>query len=630
MKRHLEVTFEPLGRKVHVLNGTTILQAAKDARIKIRSECDGQGICGKCKVITHNVEGLSDLTENEKEHLSSSDISSGYRLACQTTITQDIVVTVPPESRIWTLELQTTGLERPVPLNPSIRKFHIQLSEPTLSDPTPDSERLIEYLEDRFDLGKLEIEYELLQILPKILRKADWNITATVWDNQKITGVQGGDTTDEILGLAVDIGTSKLAIHLVDLTTGRTVGTGAIENPQVAYGDDIMSRIAFAMNNPRKLELLQRSVVEAINSLVKDILTKTGISSHNIFEATVVGNTVMHHLFLGIQPKYLAQSPFIPCLKRAVEVKAKELNVKMHPNNIIHVLPIVAGFVGADAIGDLLSTGIHEAEDISLLVDIGTNTEVMIGNTEDILCCSCASGPAFEGGHIKHGTKAVLGAITKVEIHPDSYEVAYNTIGNQKPLGLCGSAVVDIVAELRLCGLINHRGQFNSEIETQRMRATQAGMEFIIADRRETAIEREITVTQKDINEIQLAKAAIFAACSILTEDKGLTEKGIDRLFIAGAFGTSLDIENAKILGLIPDIPTEKVQLVGNTAVTGAKMALLSRDERETAETLSRETRYLELTAHPIFSNEFARAMFIPHKNLERFPSVEKILGRTM
>ncbi len=574
------------------------------------------------------MEGLSNLTKNERKHLSSSEIASGYRLGCQATITQDIVVNVPLESRIWKRELQTMGTERPVPLNPSIRKFYVQLSKPTLSDPTPDFERLIEYLKERYNLDKLEIEHELLQILPDILRKAKWNITAIVWNNQRIIGVQEGDTTDKTFGLAVDIGTSKLALHLVDLTTGITVETAAIENPQVAYGDDIMSRITFAMNSHRKLEVLQRLVIKAMNSILQDILTKTEIASHDILEATVVGNTVMHHLFLGIQPKYLALSPFVPCLSRAVEVKARELNVKINPNSIIHVLPIIAGYVGADAIGDLLSTRIHDAEDVSLLVDIGTNTEVLVGNSHDILCCSCASGPAFEGGHIKYGTKAVPGAMTRVEIHPDSYEIDYETIGNQKPLGLCGSAVVDIAAELRLCGLIDHQGRFNPEVDTPRMRAGHSGMEFIIVDRKETAIDREITVTQKDINEIQLAKAAIFAACSILAQEKGLTEKRIDRLFIAGAFGTSLDIENAKILGLIPDVPIEKVRLVGNTALTGAKMALLSRDEKETADILSRETRYLELTAHPGFSTEFAKAMFIPHQDLESFPSARNMLEK--
>jgi uncharacterized 2Fe-2S/4Fe-4S cluster protein (DUF4445 family) len=621
VKRYHEIIFEPSGRRVQVLSGTTILRAAKEAGVRIRSECDGNGICGKCMISIFNMKDVKDLTESEKKHLSSSDIDLGYRLACQVTCTEDIIVNVPHGTRIWKSQLQTTGAEKDAPLNPSIKKFHICLPKPSLSDSASDVERLLSYLKDEHCLGELDVKYELLQTLPDILRKADWDVTVIIWNDKEIIGVQDGDTTDKIFGLALDIGTSKLAIQLVDLTTGRTVRTGVIENPQLIYGEDIMTRITFAMNSYEKLKELQRSVVEGVNNVLQDTLAEARISPQNIFEAVVVGNTAMHHFFLGIQPKFLSLSPFVPCVSRSIQVKAKELNVKIHPNSIIHVMPIVAGFVGADVIGDLLSTGIHEENEISLLIDIGTNTEVLIGDSEDTLCCSCASGPAFEGGHIKHGVKAVPGAIKTVRIDPNSYEVTFETIDDQRPLGLCGSAVVDAVAEMRLCKIINHQGRFNLEIETSRIRTTNNKIEFLIADKNETATDEHVTVTQNDINEVQLAKAAIFTACSILMKEKRLTEEEIDQMLIAGAFGSSLNIRNAQLLGLIPNVPLEKVRLVGNTAVTGAKMALVSKRARETAETLSRNVRYLELTVDPGFNKEFAKAMFIPHKDLERFSS---------
>lgn len=619
MKRYHEIIFEPSGRRVQVLNGTTILKAAKEAGVRIRSECDGNGICGKCRINIPNMKDLKDLTKSEKKHLSSSDINLGYRLACQVTCTKDIIVNIPQETRIWTSQLQATGAERDAPLNPSIKKFHIRLPKPSLSDSAPDVERLLRYLEDQHCLGELDIKYELLQTLPDILRNADWDLTVIIWNDQEIIGVQDGDTTDKIFGLALDIGTSKLAIQLVDLTTGRTVRTGVIENPQLMYGEDIMTRITFAMNSQEKLKILQRSLIKGINNVLQNTIAEARISPQNIFEVVVVGNTAMHHFFLGIQPKFLSLSPFVPCVSRSTKVQARNLDVKIYPNSIIHVMPIIAGFVGADAIGDLLSTGIHEENEISLLIDIGTNTEVLIGNSEDILCCSCASGPAFEGGHIKHGVKAVPGAIKTIRIDPNSYEVTYETIDDQRPLGLCGSAVVDAVAGMRLCEIINHQGGFNLEIETPRIRTTDRKIEFLIADKNETATDGQITLTQNDINEVQLAKAAIFTACSILMREKRLTEEKIDRIFIAGAFGSSLNIRNAQLLGLFPNISLEKVQLVGNTAVTGAKMALVSKEARKNAETLSRNVRYLELTVDSGFNKEFAKAMFIPHKDLERF-----------
>jgi len=628
MEKIITVTFEPEGRRVRVPPETRIFQAASEAGIGIRTECGGEGICGKCRVIVKNKSAVNEVTDAETTHLSPKEIDSGYRLACRTILKQNVTVMVPEESRIGARKIQISGLERPVPLNPSVKKFHVVLPKPTLSDVRPDFKRLFDHLEDAHGLKKLEIDYELLRKLPDILRDANWDFTLAIWDDRLIIAVEAGDTSDKLLGLAIDIGTSKIVGYVVDLMTSRTVGIGSIENPQIMHGEDVISRITFAMAGSEQLRVLQRLAVEGVNDVLHEACTQANVDPDDIYEATVAGNTAMHHFLLAIQPKYLALSPYTPAVKRSINVKTQELGIKIHRNGVVYVLPTIAGFVGADAVGDVLSSGIHESQELSLLLDIGTNTEVFVGNAEDILSCSCASGPAFEGAHIKNGMKAVTGAIEKVRISPDTYEVEYETIGDVKPVGLCGSAMVDVVAELLKREIINHHGRFSPNIKTPRLKTVNTVPEFVLAWENETATRKEITVTQKDINEIQLAKAAMFTGCSILMKRKSVKREDLDRVFIAGAFGSYINPENAKFIGLVPDVPTEKIKFVGNTAVTGAKMALISREARETAEALSKRIRYLELAIDPDFSQEFTYALVIPHKDLDRFPSVREHLER--
>ena len=628
VKRTIKLIFEPEGRSVRTTLGTAIFQAAREAGVVIRSECGGKGVCGKCRVVVQDKSSLTEVTAAETKHLSSSEIDSGYRLACQSLVRRNVVVVIPPESRIGERKIQITGLERPVPLDPSVKKFHIVLPKPTLSDALPDFERLLDCLKDAYGFERLQIDYKLLMKLPNVLRNANWDITVTLWNDRKIIAVEKSDTSNRLLGLAIDIGTSKIVGYVVDLTIGKTIGVGSIENPQVMYGEDIISRITFAVAGDGKLEALQKLVVEGINDVIHRVCAEANVNPNDIYEATVVGNTAMHHLFLAIQPKHLALSPYTPAMRGPMNIHTKELNIKMNPNGIVHVLPVIAGFVGADAVADVLASGIYDSEELSLLIDIGTNTEVFIGNAVDILSCSCASGPAFEGAHIKQGMKAATGAIERVRIDSDSYEVEYETIDGAKPVGLCGSAMVDIIAELLKCGIINCQGLFERNVISPRLRILNDDVEFILAGGEETATGKDITITQKDIREIQLAKAAIFTGCSILMRRKNVRREDLDRVFIAGAFGSYINPENAKFIGLVPDVPTEKIRFVGNTAISGAKMALISREARETAEMLSKKVRYLELATDPDFNQEFLKATFIPHKDLDRFPSIKQYLRR--
>jgi len=616
--REVTVTFEPEGKKVKVPISSTIFYAIKEAGLNIRSECGGKGICGKCRVIIKDSEAVNRVTDTEKRHLSRSEINLGYRLACQTTILKDIVVMIPEESRIDVRKIVATGLERRVKVDPSVKKLHLKLPRPTLEDNRPDFERLAEAISKKTKKALLEIDYQVLKELPSILRAANWDVTVTL-DGAKIIAVEPGDSSMNMFGFAVDIGTSKIVGHLVNLTNGKTIAIESIENPQIIHGEDIMTRITFAMASNKNLSLLKKLVVDGINRILSKACESAGINSNNVYKLVVVGNTAMHHFFLEIQPKYLALSPYTPAIKRPVTVLNRKIGINANKGSTTTVLPIIAGFVGADAVADVLATEIHKSEEISLLIDIGTNTEIFLGNKNDMICCSCASGPAFEGGHIKHGMKAVTGAIEKIRISPN-FEVKYETIGKVKPKGLCGSAVLDAVAEMLKNRIIDKHGVFKQNIKTKRLRKEKKEKRFVIAWGKETATGKEIVITQRDINEIQLAKAAIYTGCSILMKRKGIKTAEIDKVYIAGAFGSYLNLENAKIIGLIPNIPAEKIRLVGNTAVVGAKMALLSKKKMKEAEEISKRIRYLELANDPDFGQEFARALLFPElKGLQKF-----------
>ncbi|MEM3579848.1 MAG: ASKHA domain-containing protein [Candidatus Bathyarchaeia archaeon] len=629
MKKIITILFEPEGRKAEVQFGISIFEVARMVGVGLRSECGGKGVCGKCKVIVPDKKSVSEVTEAERRHLTTEEIESGYRLACQALLKKSATIMIPEESRILARKIQVFGLERPVLLNVFVKKFHVKLAKPTLMDVRPDFERVLDVLKVEADVGELEVDYDVLKVLPETLRRANWDVTVALWNCQKIIAIEEGDTSDRVFGVAIDIGTSKIVGCLVDLKSGKTISTGFIENPQILYGEDIISRIDFAANEEKGLERLQKLVLDGINHVISYICAQASVNADNVYEATVVGNTAMHHFFLGINPKYTAFSPFTPAIKRPINVKAGELGIKICKGGNVHVLPIIAGFVGADAVADVLASGIHTRKEISLLLDIGTNTEIFVGNSEDILSCSCASGPAFEGAHIRHGMKAVTGAIEKISIDPTSgYEVKYKTIGDAAPLGICGSAIIDAVAEMLKCGIINSRGRFNLNVKTPRLRVVDGTPEFVLVWRSESGTGKEIVITQKDVGEVQLAKAAIFAGCWILMKRKNVKVNDIDQLLIAGAFGSYINPENAKLIGLVPDVPVEKVKFVGNTALAGAKMALISAEERETAEKLSKSIRYLELASDPDFQLEFAEAAFLPHKDLDRFPSLKKFLKK--
>nr|MDO8043829.1 ASKHA domain-containing protein [Candidatus Baldrarchaeota archaeon] len=628
MPRKVQIVFEPDGLRSNVNPGVTILEAAKICGIKIRSECGGHGFCGKCKVIAKTPEGLTSLSEREKELLSNQEIKKGYRLACQAYIKGNTVIYVPEESRITKRKTLIEGVMQEVEISPLVEKFYIIIPKPSLQDLRTDFDRMTESLKDIYNLEGLEIPLELLKTLPLKLRDADWKVTATIWNRKRIISVEPGNTTQKLYGIAIDIGTSKIIGYLVNLLGGKVVATHFIENPQIIYGEDIISRISHVMKNPQTLEEIHSLAIKAINEIILKCCEKADIEQTDIYEAVVVGNTAMHHFFLSINPKYLALSPYVPAIGNSVNVEARELKINICPHGNVHVLPVIADFVGADAVGDILATKIFEAEKICLTIDIGTNTEIVLGNKDELFTTSCASGPAFEGMHITHGMKAVEGAIEKVKIDPETFEVHYETIGNTEPVGICGSAMVDIVAEMLKTGLIDRTGKFNVNKSTERFQKVNNEYVFVIAKPNETRSGTPIIVTQKDIREIQLAKAAIHTGFSILMRKRGVSTSLIDKIFVAGAFGNYLNIENSIIIGLLPDVPPSKVKFVGNAAGSGAIMSLISKKEREKAKEIAKRTKYVELAIDPSFHMELAASMYLPHKNLDEFPTVKKLLEK--
>ncbi|MEM2213673.1 MAG: ASKHA domain-containing protein [Candidatus Nezhaarchaeales archaeon] len=620
----IAVVFEPQGRKVEVKKGMTILDAARVAGIGIRSDCGGLGLCGKCLVIVEDQLNLSSTSNVELQHIPVDKLRKGFRLACQSIIKGNVRIFVPHESRLETRKILSEGVGRHFELDPAIRKMQVNIPRPNLHDITPDFERLCSVLRD-MGFTRIEMDHELMQKLPIILRRADWKITVTLWMEREVISLEE-DGAERAFGVSIDVGTSKIVIHLVNLTSGETVSIKSMENPQITYGEDIISRINYAVLREDGLRRLQELVLEAINTLIDEACREAGVKKDCVYEVTVVGNTAMHHILLGYNPKQLAIAPYVPVVKQSINVKAKHLGLKVNPFANVYVLPIIAGFVGADAVADVLASGIHEADEVSLLVDIGTNSEVFVGNKEDIMSCSCAAGSAFEGMHIEHGVKAVTGAIEKIKIDPRDYEVEYKTINDAKPIGICGSAMVDAIAEMFKCGIIDHRGHFNKNISSKRLRQENGVHKFVIAWREESGAGRDITISERDIQEIILAKAAIRSGIAVLMKEKGVREEGIDRVYIAGAFGNYLNTESALFVGLIPDIPLDRVRFVGNTAIAGAKMCLLSRKMRSVADNISRTIRYAELTVHPMFHKEFIDALIIPHRDLSKYPTVMKYL----
>ena len=625
--RKVNVVFDEYEKTSQLPLGNNILDAAKTVGVNISAVCGGRGLCGKCRVIAREgSQCLEAVSRLEAMSLSKEELASGYRLACCALLNHEgtVVVEVPPESRVEQQRLLVAGIETPVSRNPSVKKVLAHLSQPSLENIKSDAETLLEALAHQ-GRPTLRIGFDALTQLPAAIREGQWTVTATLRDEQEIVCVEAGDTTHRAFGLAVDVGSTKIAAYLLDLNEGKVVATASSPNPQIPYGEDIISRVSYSSKGEKNLKQLQGVAVASVNTLLRETCEKAGVNFSEVYDAVVVGNTVMHHLFLGISPRFVALSPYPPAVSSSISVRAKDIGLRINPAANVYVPPNVAGFVGADAVADVMATEIIKSKALSIMIDVGTNTEIVLGNDQGTISCSCASGPAFEGGHIEFGMRAEPGAIESVYVDPNNLEPGFKTVGDARPRGICGSGIVDAVATMFKSGIINRYGLINTKLNNRRL-SVKGVPQYVLSWKEENDVGHDIAVTQRDVQEIQLAKAAIYSGATILMKHLNVNSREIEKVFLAGAFGTYVDPQSAVIVGMYPDVPLERFHFVGNAAGSGARMALLSREVRENSERIVHQIDYVELAADPSFQREFTEALQLPHKDLSRFPTVAELI----
>lgn len=627
------VTFFPKNSTIQVEDGTTILDAAIEAGIAINSICGGEGTCGRCKVI---VEGAVEASETA--HIDLEEWDNGYRLACQSKIRSDLVVFVPQEAQVGEHKILTTfHVAELGQITPMVHTRHLSLPAPTLEDNIGDLERVERSLE--IDAGDLNCPLEVLRELPGVLRGSDWNVTAFVDKDLNLVGITGGEYDLEV-GLAVDIGTTTVVAALIDLKHGEVISQASDYNKQIVCGEDVLSRIAFCeewtLERPHNLILDTINVL--IDRIVDDITSRlgTGLSWKEISCMSVAGNTTMIHLFLGLDPRGIRYEPYIPVTNIPPMLRAGDLGIRIMPQAPVYIVPGRASYVGGDIVADVLSSELHKSGKTSLLIDVGTNGEIVLGNREWMVACSCSAGPAFEGGEVAHGMRAMMGAIDSIHI-TDDCEVEYTTIGGAKPLGICGSGLIDLIAEMFLMDIVDKKGRIQN-LPYPRIRDGEEGREFVVAWAEETGLgkgqepcpgsECDIVITDNDIQNIIRTKAAVYAAASVLLRSVDMDFSDLSYIYVAGGFGNYLDIRKSQIIGLLPDLPGDRFVFLGNGALAGARLTLLSAVKRSEAREIHEMMTYFELSTTQAFFDEFSSSLFLPHTDIGNFPAVSKLLER--
>ncbi len=640
---YFEVCFLPGGLRGEIARGTPLRDAARELGLEIESLCGGRAACGKCRVRIldateasghglHSHAGhLSTLSDAERRAREAGRLGEQERFSCQACVEGELAVYVPEASRVGRPIVRKHAGERDCVLAPAIHKYFLEYEPAKIGEPRGAWDRLREELGIRFGLdAALPVDPLALRSLSDALRAGRGRLTVTVWQGREAIRFEPG-FSERALGLAVDLGTTTLGALLCDLGSGEVLAQASTHNPQIRWGEDIMHRIASAQQ-PGQLGAMQRAVADALGELARDTTLAIGANPQDVLELVVVANTVMHHILLGLDVQALGVAPFAPTLSHSLDIKARDLGIAVLPSANVHLLPIEAGFVGADNVAAVLAAAPHDSEALTLLIDIGTNGELVLGNRHRLLSASCPTGPALEGANIKFGMRAANGAIEKVRIDPATRKVRFRTIGvprwsDRMPAteigarGLCGSAVLEAVAELLRAGLIDSTGRLHSGQPCRRLRQGAGGMwEFVLAWAEQTAIGEDITLTQGDVRAIQLAKAALYAGSQMLLERFGAARP--DRVVLAGAFGSVIDLERALAIGLFPDCGLENVSAIGNAAGDGARMALLNVATRQEAQLLARRIEYLELSTTPGFNNAFIAATQLPHAE-DHFPSID-------
>jgi uncharacterized 2Fe-2S/4Fe-4S cluster protein (DUF4445 family) len=600
---HFQVEFQPTGKRVSVSPGDYLLEVARDTGIEMAAACGGEGNCGQCRVIILSGD-VSPPTPDEEFIIPALDLQKGRRLACCTQPRSDLKVEIPRGSLITGPRLQIESDLRTIEPDPMVRAVHLTLQPPSLRDLRSDFTRIL----DAIDAPDLHASPAVIRSIPQILRENDWRVTVFLREAE-IVGLAPYQT--QALGLAVDLGTTKIAAYLVDLESGDELAAAGAPNPQIGYGEDVISRLNFVYRNTDGGAIMAEKVQTSLDEVLGDLVAQAGVWREQVVDACIVGNTAMTHLLLQLPIAQLAKAPYVAAINEGLDLRAAELGLEMAAGATVHIPPCIGGFVGADHVAMILGSDLDQSKKISIGVDIGTNTEIAlrIPGQEFLTSVSCASGPAFEGAHITEGMRAASGAIEKVRISPQGVEL--NTIDDELPVGLCGSGIIDLTAELHRAGLINSRGRFQKGNEA--IREGKKGAEFQLVAPRKSGTGRAITISQEDINEIQLAKGAIHAGLEILLKVSGTSPENVDEVIIAGAFGSFLNVENAIAMGLFPNLPNAVYRQVGNAAAIGAKWILISKAARQRAQQIQKQTRYYELTTYPKFNRAFAYGMLFPN-----------------
>ena len=630
----VKIVFTPSGRQGQVAKGTNLLQAARQLGVDVDSVCGGRAMCGRCQVnvgdgsfAKHGIESskahLSEASASEARYAEKRNLSPDRRLACQCSIEGDLVIDVPAESQVHNQLVRKEADNRTITLNPPVRLCFIEVREPDMHEPSGDLRRVIEALEDQWSdriTGPIKCDMHVLRALQPALRKGKWQITVALREGHEIIAVWPG-LKDRILGAAVDVGSTTMSAHLCDMNSGEVLASTGIMNPQIRFGEDLMSRVSYGLMNPGGAEEMTQAVQEGLQQLIQGGAEQAGMSADDVLEVVLVGNPVMHHLLLGIDPIELGGAPFALAVDTSTQVRADEINLKLHAGSRVYVLPCIAGHVGADAAGVVLAEAPQTSDKISLLVDVGTNAEIVLGNQSRLLAASSPTGPAFEGAQISSGQRAAPGAIERIRIDADTLEPRFAVIGSdiwsdeegfgeaiEKTgiTGICGSGIIEVLGEMYLSGIISEDGVIDGTLAEKTDRVFEDGRTFSYR------ISDTVTVTQNDVRAIQLAKAALHAGFKLLMDKMEVPR--VDRVVLAGAFGTHIDPKYAMILGMVPDCLLDNVVAAGNSAGAGARMALLNTDKRAEIEAVVRDIEKIETAVEPSFQDHFVRAMAMPHK----------------
>jgi len=635
------VHFDPDNIDVVARDGANLLETAISAGVHINASCGGSGVCGTCKVLIQAGEVASTRTEK----LSPEEYEQGYRQACQSRVISDLTVYVPVESRLERAILARESQKVSAALatgwrfRPPLAKFFVELPPPTLEDNTSDLSRLLRGLKQQFNLSNMSVDFGVVEKLARVLRDGNWQATVTTLvtaikprardrRGPRLVNIEPGDTRDKYYSLAFDIGTTTVCGQLLDLNRGQAIAESIDYNGQMSYGQDVITRIAYCQK-PGGLKKLQQAVVATINGIIAELIAQSQVKVKHIGHIIVAGNTTMTQILLGLDPKYIRLAPYTPVANFFPPVEAISLGINVEKQVHLFAFPAVSSYVGGDIVSGVVGSGVYQKKDLTLYMDIGTNGEIVVGNSDWMVTASCSAGPAFEGGGIRHGIVASEGAIEGFDLNPQNLEPIISTIGGAKPKGICGSGLINIIARFLEARVIDQNGKFKTDLPTKRIREGSSGYEYVLARAAETQTGQDIVITEVDIDNLIRAKAAMYAGCQTLVSSVGLTCPGLEQVIIAGAFGSNIDIKQAITIGLLPDLPLDRFIFIGNGSLLGARLTSFSTDILDDARRVANMMTNLELSESADFMNNYVAALFLPHTNSGEFPSVSKRLAGT-